>query len=278
MSEDEHKDPQSDLTEPRPDEVTQEADDQAEEASVAGAADDETAAEPSSSDAPSEPLIPATPTAEDYAAMAKDQEHFTADADQGDVFGDHKSPFPIFREWLALAKKHEPNDPNAMSVASVDEDGVPDTRTVLLKELDTGFTFYTNMQSAKGEQLLRNPNVALLFHWKSIRRQVRIRGVAEVLDDAAADAYFATRSRGARIGAWASQQSRPMSEDNILNTRVDDYEDLFKDKDVPRPDFWRGFRIIPSSVEFWVNRPFRLHDRLLFEKHADAWSTARLYP
>ncbi|NNU16711.1 pyridoxamine 5'-phosphate oxidase [Parvularcula sp. ZS-1/3] len=233
--------------------------------------------EPNGKDS-AEELIPATPTAEDYEEEAKAQEAFGVDDDQGEVFGTGDDPFAIFRDWLALAKKHEINDPNAMCVSTVDGEGMPDARMVLLKDLDDGFTFYTNMQSAKGEQLLKRPNAAVLFHWKSIRRQVRIRGIAEELSKETADAYFARRDRGSRIGAWASQQSREMSEDGILETRIEDYEALFEDRDVPRPDFWKGLRIIPRSIEFWVNRPFRLHERLKFERDGDEWTTARLYP
>lgn len=229
-------------------------------------------------EADAEALIPATPSAEDYAEEAERQEAFSAEADQGDVFGEHEEPLALFKEWLALAGEHELNDPNAMAVTSVDHEGMPDSRMVLLKELDEGFTFYTNLASAKGEQLQRNPKCAVMFHWKSIRRQVRIRGRAEVISDGLADAYFQKRDRGSRIGAWASQQSRPMSEPDILKTRVADYEALFEGKDVPRPDWWKGFRIIPETVEFWVNRPFRLHDRKLFRRTEDGWETEQLYP
>ncbi|MEM1380167.1 MAG: pyridoxamine 5'-phosphate oxidase [Pseudomonadota bacterium] len=223
-------------------------------------------------------LIPATPSAEAYAAEKKAQEAFGGEADQGDVFGDERDPMALFRAWLKLAGTHEINDPNAMAVTSVDRDGCPDVRMVLLKDIDHGFSFYTNMESAKGVQLRENPAVALLFHWKSIRRQVRVRGVAEPLSDEEADAYFATRDRGSRIGAWASQQSREMNDPEILATRTADYEDLFAERDVPRPDFWRGFKVIPNTIEFWVNRPFRLHDRKLFSRTGEGWSTAQLYP
>ncbi|MCQ8185564.1 pyridoxamine 5'-phosphate oxidase [Parvularcula maris] len=223
-------------------------------------------------------LIPATPTAEDYAEEAKAQEAFGVEDDQGDVFGEEQDPLTILSDWLKLARKHEINDPNAMCVASVDRDGSPDARMVLLKELDHGLTFYTNMQSAKGEQLLHNPACTALFHWKSIRRQVRLRGQAVPLSDKEADDYFARRDRGSRIGAWASQQSRPMSEPDILKTRIDDFESLFEDREVPRPEWWRGFRIVPRSVEFWVNRPFRLHDRKRFTREGDEWVTEILYP
>jgi len=184
----------------------------------------------------------------------------------------------LFKEWLALAGEHEINDPNAMTASTVDDDGMPDARIVLLKDIDDGFSFYTNMESAKGEQLLRNPKVALCFHWKSIRRQVRIRGHAVPLSDEEADIYFSKRDRGSRIGAWASQQSRAMSEPGILNTRIADYEELFSDTDVERPPFWRGFKVAPESIEFWVNRPFRLHDRKVFHKGEEGWKTELLYP
>ncbi len=223
-------------------------------------------------------LIPPTPTASDYEKEARTQEAFGAEDDQGDVFGDETDPIALFRAWLALAKEHEVNDANAMSVASVDDAGMPDLRVVLLKDVDEGFTFYTNMESAKGRQIQSNPPVALNFHWKSIRRQVRVRGIAEKLDDRTADDYFQRRDRGSRIGAWASQQSRPMSDPEILRTRVDDYEALFENKDVPRPKFWSGFRILPQTIEFWVNRPFRLHDRKKFHLESGRWRTERLYP
>jgi pyridoxamine 5'-phosphate oxidase len=223
-------------------------------------------------------LIPPTPTAEEYEKEAKAQEAFGVDDDQGDVFGDEADPLVILGQWLKQARQHEINDPNAMCIASVDRDGSPDARMVLLKELDHGLTFYTNMQSAKGEQLLHNPACTALFHWKSIRRQVRVRGQAVPLSDEEANAYFARRDRGSRIGAWASQQSRPMSEPDILKPRIDDFESLFEDKEVPRPDWWRGFRIVPRSVEFWVNRPFRLHDRKRFLRQDDGWATEILYP
>lgn len=229
-------------------------------------------------DEAAESLIPETPDAETYEEEAKAQAVFGAEDDQGDVFGEEDDPLALFQDWLKLAGEHELNDPNAMCVASVDETGLPDARMVLLKELDQGFTFYTNMNSTKGEQLKRNPQCALLFHWKSIRRQVRIRGQAKVISEETADEYFARRDRGSRIGAWASQQSRDMSEPEILKQRISDYEDIFDGKDVPRPDFWRGFRVIPTSMEFWVNRPFRLHDRRLFEKSGETWTVKALYP
>lgn len=225
-----------------------------------------------------QPLIPPSPTDEDYAAEAKAQEAFAVDADQGKAFtkGD---PFELFADWMELAKKHEPNDPHAMAVATVDGHGVPNVRMVLLKELDKGFVFYTNATSTKGEELDENSVAALCFHWKSIRRQIRVRGTVEMVSEDENDAYFAARSRGAQIGAWASQQSRPMSDEDILKTRVQDYESIYEGRNIPRPEFWRGYRVIPSTIEFWVNRPYRLHDRLQFELNENGnWEQVRLYP
>jgi pyridoxamine 5'-phosphate oxidase len=224
-----------------------------------------------------DPLIPPTPSAEDYAREARAQEAFAVDDDQGEVFTT-EDPFELFRRWLALAGRHEANDPNAFALGTVDAEGTPDVRVVLLKDLDHGLTFYSNTQSAKGEQLRRRPRAAACFHWKSIRRQVRFRGAVEAVSDEESDAYFASRSRGAQVGAWASQQSREMAEEGLLQKRVEDYESIYEGRDVPRPDFWRGFRIVPETVEFWVNRPFRLHDRLAFERSEEGWSVRRLYP
>lgn len=226
----------------------------------------------------SDELIPETPTAEEYEAEKKAQEAFGVEVDQGDVFGAEFDPMELFKTWLALAKEHEINDPNAMAVASVDDAGMPDVRMVLLKDVGPGFSFYTNMESAKGDQLKRNPASSICFHWKSIRRQVRIRGLAEVISDQKSDAYFARRDRGARIGAWASQQSRVLDEPGILTQRIADYEDLYKDQDVPRPPVWQGFVIMPEQIEFWVNRPFRLHERKRFTRTEDGWTTDFLYP
>ncbi|MEM9838869.1 MAG: pyridoxamine 5'-phosphate oxidase [Pseudomonadota bacterium] len=224
-------------------------------------------------------LIPATPTAEEYEAEAKAQAGFAAEDDQGDVFGEEADPMALFKTWFALASEHEINDSNAMTLATVDRDGHPDARVVLLKDVADGFTFYSNKESAKGVQLQQNPAATLLFHWKTIRRQVRIHGDVVVLSDDEADAYFAKRDRGSQVGAWASQQSREMTGSSILNTRIADYEELFAGRDVPRPPFWLGYKLVPKSVEFWVNRPFRLHDRRLFIRGEDgAWSTSQLYP
>ena len=228
--------------------------------------------------------IPPTPTAEDYEREAAAQaaaapEAFGVADDQGDVLGSD-DPFALFGDWLALAGTHEPNDPNAVALATVDEGGMPDLRVVLLKDFGPkdGFTFYTNAESAKGRQLAQNPRAALSFHWKTIRRQVRVRGAVERVDPSVSDAYFASRSRGAQIGAWASQQSRPLDDPDRLKDRIGDYEAIYEGRDVPRPEFWGGYRVVPDRIEFWVNRPFRLHDRKLFEREGESWRTSRLYP
>lgn len=223
------------------------------------------------------PLIPETPSAEQYAEEEAAQQSFDVDADQGDVFTSD-DPLALFRAWFELAKVHEINDPNAMSLATVDSAGLPNVRVVLLKDFDHGFVFYSNTMSAKGEELEQSPLAAINFHWKSIRRQVRIRGLAEPVSDQEADAYFASRARSAQIGAWASQQSRPMSDDKILSTRVEDYEAIYEGRAVRRPEWWSGYRLLPSQMEFWVNRPFRLHDRLMFQQDGDTWRSERLYP
>jgi pyridoxamine 5'-phosphate oxidase len=185
----------------------------------------------------------------------------------------------MFADWMALAIKAEPNDPNAMALATVDANGMPDVRIVLLKDADVrGLTFYTNTQSAKGEQLGRHPKAALAFHWKTIRRQVRFRGRIAPVSAAEADAYFATRARGAQIGAWGSDQSRVMLGEDDVKKSVADMEKKFEGRDVPRPPHWSGYRLAPQSIEFWVNRPYRLHDRLRFDRDGDSWRTVRLYP
>ncbi|WP_370335158.1 pyridoxamine 5'-phosphate oxidase [Parvularcula marina] len=222
-------------------------------------------------------LIPPSPSEDDYEQERRAQEAFSVDEDQGKVFTSD-DPLELFAQWLELAKKHEVNDAHAMSVATVDGAGFPNVRVVLLKDLDEGFVFYTNSMSAKGDELAENPLAALCFHWKSIRRQVRIRGLVEPVSEAENDQYFASRARSAQIGAWASQQSRPMTEEGILQKRVEDYEAIYEGRDVRRPDWWRGYRVTPSQMEFWVNRPFRLHDRLQFDYDGEGWNKTRLYP
>ena len=190
-------------------------------------------------------------------------------------------PFARFAAWLKEAEASEPNDPNAMALATVDETGLPDVRMVLLKGFDArGFVFYTNLESAKGRELAAVPKAALCFHWKSLRRQVRIRGPVEPVGAEEADAYFATRPRGSQIGAWASEQSRPLESAFALEKRVAEFTARFGFGTVPRPPHWSGFRVRPLSIEFWRDRPFRLHERIHFARDAlDAsWRTARLYP
>jgi pyridoxamine 5'-phosphate oxidase len=196
-------------------------------------------------------------------------------------FTERDDPFALFEEWMKDAEKSEPNDPNAMSLATVDEEGLPNVRIVLLKGMDAGgFVFYTNFDSQKGQELQANMKAALCFHWKSLRRSIRIRGAVEKVSDAEADAYYTSRPRDSRIGAWASQQSRPLESRFALETAVAMYTAKFGLGEVPRPPQWSGFRVKPLSMEFWHDRPFRLHDRLAFRR-ADAsgsWSKARLYP
>ncbi len=220
-------------------------------------------------------VIPRTPTNEDYKTSS---EFFDAGADQGEVFTSD-DPVELFISWFHLAKQHEANDANAMSLATVDASGMPNNRIVLLKDVGAdGFSFYSNAHSAKGEELEANPQAALCFHWKSIRRQVRVRGPITVLPPADCDAYFAQRARGSQIGAWASFQSRPLENRQKLEQRIEDFEEIYKHEDVPRPDNWIGWLVRPQKIEFWVNRPFRLHDRLVFEEQAEGWKQLRLYP
>jgi pyridoxamine 5'-phosphate oxidase len=189
------------------------------------------------------------------------------------------APFDQFAHWFAEAKAKEPSLPEAMSVATATPDGVPSTRLVLLKDFDQrGFVFYTNFASRKGEELAENPRAALCFYWKSLLRQVRIDGSVEIVSDAEADAYFASRVRGAQIAAWASDQSRPYGERVELERRTTEAEARFADGPVPRPPYWSGYRVVPSSFEFWEDRRFRLHDRLVYHRDADGWRTERLFP
>ncbi|HTT84721.1 MAG TPA: pyridoxamine 5'-phosphate oxidase [Rhizomicrobium sp.] len=190
-------------------------------------------------------------------------------------------PLALFAAWLAEAGKSEPNEPEAMALATVDERGWPDVRMVLLKSADVhGFVFYTNLESAKGRALLAHPRAALCFHWKTLRRQVRVRGPAMCVSDAEADAYFATRAKDSQIGAWASAQSRPMEARFAFEREIAKYAARFALSKVPRPPHWSGFRVTPLEIEFWRDRPFRLHDRLLYRREAPdaAWRTERLYP
>jgi pyridoxamine 5'-phosphate oxidase len=207
-----------------------------------------------------------------------DDRDFQADAAEPPL-ADDAEPLALFAAWFAEARQSEPNDPNGMALATTDADGLPDARMVLLKDFDArGFTFFTNLESAKARELAANPKAALLFHWKSLRRQVRIRGPVEQVSDAEADDYFATRALGSKIGAWASDQSRPMPDNLALERKVAEYTMKFALKQPPRPPHWSGFRLRPEQIEFWRDRPFRLHERLLFVRQGDSWTTSRLFP
>lgn len=223
-------------------------------------------------------IIPPTPSAEEYAKAAANS------PDDGAWFA-RTDPFALFAEWLADARKSEPNDANAMALATADATGAPDVRMVLLKDVSPqGFVFYSNQQSRKGGQLTENPVAALCFHWKSLRRQVRVSGPTFEVSAAEADAYFASRAKDSQIGAWASEQSRPIPDKGLgrfeLEKRIAGYALKYGVGQTPRPPQWIGWRVVPMRIEFWRDRPFRLHDRLEFIREAaDApWERRRLYP
>ncbi|WP_336294769.1 pyridoxamine 5'-phosphate oxidase [Bartonella sp. CB169] len=199
-----------------------------------------------------------------------------------DDFMQIQKPFKLFAKWLEEATVSEINDPNAMALATVDENGFPNVRIVLLKDYSLkGFVFYTNYESRKGQEILKSMKASLAFHWKSLHRQVRIRGIVEKVSDQEADAYFQSRPRGSRIGAWASRQSQPLENRFILKKAIAQYTKRYAIGNIPRPPYWSGFRVNPFSIEFWRDRPFRLHDRLLFTRdsveHND-WQKQKLYP
>lgn len=189
-------------------------------------------------------------------------------------------PHTLFEDWFALARESEPNDANAMALATADAAGHPSVRMVLLKGHDArGFVFYTNLDSRKGGELAANPHAALLFHWKSLRRQVRIEGPVEPVDAGEADRYFATRSRDSQLGAWASDQSRPLDRRETFEARHEEMRARFEGVDVPRPPRWSGFRVVPERIEFWSDRAHRLHERRLFVRaEGDGWTEGLLYP
>ncbi len=192
-----------------------------------------------------------------------------------------EDPFGLFADWMREAEASEPNDPTAVALATVDETGLPDVRMVLLKGFDArGFVFYTNFESAKGRELLASRKAALCFHWKTLRRQVRVRGAVEVVSDADADAYYASRPRGSQLGAWASLQSRPLASRQVLMDAVDAVGERHPGEDVPRPPHWSGFRVLPREIEFWRDGASRLHDRIAFRggRGGEGWERTRLYP
>ena len=215
--------------------------------------------------------IPSSPSEADYLRKVAEAEPLAPITD--------RDPIALFVRWLEEAGKGEPNDANAMTLATVDAEGMPDARMVLLKGVDAaGFTFFTNLESAKGQELIARPKAALVFHWKSLRRQVRVRGEVGPVTEAEADAYFASRARSSQIGAWASDQSRELPDRLAFERRIAEMGLKFGLGAVPRPPHWSGFRLAPRSLEFWRDRPFRLHERLAFDRADGGWTVKRLYP
>lgn len=210
--------------------------------------------------------------------MTAQSDHPETELTEGDL-DKAADPLALFAQWLAEAEKSEPNDPTAMALATVDPGGLPNVRMVLLKGFGAdGFTFFTNTASAKGRELAGNPQGALCFHWKSLRRQVRIRGLVAPISAGEADAYFDTRPRMSRIGAWASRQSEPLESRFALEKAVARETARFPVGAIPRPETWSGYRVQPQTIEFWRDGAFRLHDRVMFRREAGGWSRQRLYP
>lgn len=191
-----------------------------------------------------------------------------------------EDPHALFESWLAEAAQSEPNDPNAMCLATVAADGMPSARMVLLKAHDRrGFVFYTNSDSRKGQELHEHMNAALCFHWKSLQKQVRVTGKVELVDATDADAYYNSRARASRIGAWASDQSRPLDKRETFDQRVAEFEQTFRDTDtIPRPPYWNGYRVLPREIEFWINQEFRLHRRCVYKTEGTGWHRQMLFP
>ncbi len=215
-----------------------------------------------------DPVIPPSPSAADYALY-----------EDRPLIAEMDDPFDLLKIWLSEAREYEPNDANAMALATVDEGGMPDVRIVLLKGTDEGrLTFFTNLESVKGAQLAANPKAALCFHWKSMRRQVRVRGNVHRVSEAEADTYFASRAAQSRISALASDQSRPLPDRAIFTQRVAEFSEIYGDDDIPRPVNWGGYHLIPSEIEFWQDQAFRMHDRLRFWRTGAGWRKTRLYP
>ena len=221
-------------------------------------------------------VIPPTPSRKDYT----DDELYRVQAEQNAQPIFHRDdPIGLFQDWMNDARHLEPNDANAMSLATMDDEGRPDVRIVLLKSVDkAGFVFYSNGESAKGQQLASSAEAALCFHWKSLRRQVRVRGGVSPVSAAEADAYFASRARGSQIGAAASDQSRPLQSREHFEQKIQSVTAEFEGREIPRPPHWGGWRITPRTIEFWRDRPFRLHDRMVFTSNGDDWNKSRLFP
>ena len=222
--------------------------------------------------------IPESPSRKEY--MESESYAGLAKANAAPIFG-RDDPFGLFTEWMSDARASEVNDSNAMSLATIDKDGMPDVRIVLLKGVDErGFVFYSNTRSQKGRQIADSQTAALCLHWKSLRRQVRVRGAVVKVTGDEADAYFASRARGSQIGAWASDQSEELDSRKTFEDRLKDVEARYEGQTVPRPPHWHGWRIVPNRIEFWRDRPFRLHDRLLFTRESvdTAWRKERLFP